>query len=113
MSKQPKDDDNDPIPLLSYRPAKGHQITTDIATSVRSQEFSASVRVISIFATENCFIELGDNAVTADKNTSHFIPASMYLDISLGSNIIANQNYKYLSVISLSTAGLLFISERE
>lgn len=113
MSKQPRDDSNYPIPLLSFRPHSAQHISFTAGSATLSATFSPSVRVISLFCTEDCYIELGDASIQADSTTSHFIPTGIYLDISLGSETDARQNYKYLSVIGASTSGVLHISERE
>lgn len=113
MSKQPRDDSNYPIPLLSFRPHCGQHLTFTTGSATLSNVFSPSVRVISLFATEDCYIELGAVDVTADSSTSHFIPTGIYLDISLGSDNDARLNYKYLSVIGDSASGVLHVSERE
>jgi hypothetical protein len=112
MSKQPRDDGNAAIPVLSYRPQRGQAVTYTTAPA-RSAQFSDSVRVVSIYATDSCFIELGDSNVTANTSNSHFIPAGVYMDISLGSDNDSRLSYKYLSVISEFNEGTLYISERE
>ena len=112
MSKQPRDDGNVAIPVLSYRPQRGQAISVT-AAAARSAEFSASVRVVSIYATDSCFIELGDSNVVANVSNSHFIAGGVYIDISLGSDNDARNSKKYISAISADTQGLLYISERE
>lgn len=112
MSKQPRDDGNATIPVLSYRPHRGQSVLyTTVAA--RSAKLSDSVRVVSVYATDSCFIELGNATVQADVSTSHFIPGGMYMDISLGSETDARQNAKYISVISEGNEGILYVSERE
>lgn len=112
MSKQPRDDGNIAIPVLSYRPASGQAVTFTTAAA-RSAKLSDSVRVISIYATDSCFIELGDANVEAAVNISHFIPGGFYMDVSLGSELDSRHNYKYISVVSEANEGILYISERE
>jgi len=113
MSKQPRDDSNYPIPLLSFRPHRAQPISFTVSSATLSDSFSASVRVISIYATEDCYIELGDNSIVATSADSHFIPAGIYLDVSLGSENDARYNYKYLSVLGATASGVLHVSERE
>jgi hypothetical protein len=112
MSKQPRDDGNAAIPVLGYRPNRGQSIPYTTAPA-RSAAFSASVRVVSIFATDSCFIELGDANVVANVSSSHFIPGGFYMDISLGSENDARQTSKYISVVSEGNEGILYVSERE
>lgn len=112
MSKQPRDDGNAAIPVLSYRPHCGQAVAYTIAPA-RSARLSDSVRVISIYATDSCFIEIGDSNVVADINSSHFIPGGFYMDISLGAETDPRLNAKYVSAISENNEGILYISERE
>jgi hypothetical protein len=112
MSKQPRDDGNAAIPVLSYRPLRGQRIAYTTAPA-RSAQFSDSVRVISIYATDSCFIELGNSSVQANTANSHFIPGGFYMDISLGSELDARATAKYISVVSEDNEGILYVSERE
>jgi hypothetical protein len=109
MSKQPRDDANQPIPVLSFRPG-GAQTLTLSDSSTRSAAFAPSVRVISLFSDADCRFELGDGSVSASA-TSHFLPAGLYIDVSLGSDNVPSANARYLAVIG--TSGTLHISERE
>lgn len=107
MSKQPRDDANYPIPVLSYKLNSGQQITL-AGTSTVSAPFSASTRVVSMYSTADCFFEVGEVANTSN---SHILPAGLYIDVSLGSENNAANNHKYIAVIS-SNSGTLYISER-
>ena len=111
MSKQPRDDGNDPIPVLGYR-LNGGQALDILSASTSSSEFAPSTRVVSLYANQDCYFEVGDSAVTANASNSHFLPSGVYIDVSLGFENIASQNYKYVSVIG-SSGGTLHISERE
>ena len=71
MSKQPRDDSNYPIPVLSYRYNTGQQIPLT-GTSSLSASFARHTRVVSIYATGDCFFEIGAANVLANLNTSHF-----------------------------------------
>lgn len=110
MSKQPRDDSNYPIPVLGYKPGGGQAIVLS-ASPQRSTPFGGHTRVISIYSTGNAFFEIGDNTVEANVTTSHFIPAGLYIDISLGAETVPTANAKYISVIS-NSSGILYISER-
>lgn len=110
MSKQPRDDANQPIPVLSFRPGGAQTLFIDV-TATRSTAFASSVRVISLYADKDCRFELGNAAVQANTN-SHFLPAGVYIDVSLGSDNVSSANARYLSVIG-SGGGTLYISERE
>lgn len=109
MSKQPRDDGNVAIPVLGLRPNTGQRLTIS-SSATRSAAFSAPTRVISVFSTDDCYIEIGSQNVEANISNSHFIPAGIYLDFSLGDSFVPADNQKYLSVIGVS--GILYISER-
>jgi hypothetical protein len=112
MSKQPRDDGNEAIPVLGLRPGGGKQIVFSGA-STRSTAISNSVRVVTLYATQDCFVETGDATVEANGSTSHFLPASIPYDISLGAETVASENDRYVSVIAVSDSGTLYLSERE
>lgn len=112
MSKQPRDDGNAAIPVLSYKKHGGQQLSFG-AASVRSSEFGGSTRVVSLFSNEGCFFEIGDITVTSNTSNSHILPAGVYMDISLGAEIVSTQNQKYIAAIGIDGAdGTLYISER-
>ena len=110
MSKQPRDDSNYPIPVLSYKFNGAQQLALS-TNSTRSSAFSIATRVISIYATVDSFFEVGTASVEANTTTSHFLPAGVYIDISLGSDTNAALNAKYLAAVT-QTEGMLYISER-
>lgn len=110
MSKQPRDEANYPIPVLNYKPNSGQQMFLS-GNSAISTAFGASTRVLSAYSTVDCFFEIGDITTTANLSTSHFLPAGVYIDISLGSDFNAALNAKHISVIS-EGEGTVYISER-
>jgi len=109
MSKQPRDDSNDPIPVLGYRPSAAQQITTS-GSSQRTTAFSSATSVVSIFCTADCHIEIGDDTVEAS-TSSHFIPASNYIDLAVKTDL-NDTSQKYLAVIQSTTSGTFHVSER-
>tara|TARA_Y100000114_G_scaffold151126_1_gene167411 strand:+ start:3135 stop:3497 length:363 start_codon:yes stop_codon:yes gene_type:complete len=109
MSKQPRDDANDPIPVLGYRAGAAQTITTS-GSSQRSTAFSKATSVISIFCTADCHIEVGDSTVTAT-TSSHFIPASNYIDLAVKQDL-NDESQKHIAVIQASSSGTFHISER-
>ena len=112
MSKQPRDDGNDPIPVLGLRPGRGLQVPYT-SNSNTSPAISSSVRVITVYATTDCFIETGNASISADTVNSHFLPAQIPYDLSLGAENNAADNDKYVAVIQSASGGTLYISERE
>ena len=113
MSKQPRDDGNVAIPVLGLRPGGGQAIATSTVAAARSAAIAGSVRVVTLYSTVDCFIETGDSSVEANTSTSHFLPAQIPYDISLGSETIAADNDRFISVITASVSGVLYVSERE
>ena len=112
MSKQPRDDGNAAIPVLSYKHHGGQQLSFSGA-STRSAAFGGSTRVVSLYTNEGCFFEVGDVTVTANASNSHILPAGIYIDVSLGSEMVSSQNQKYIAAIGIDGAdGTLYISER-
>lgn len=112
MSKQPRDDGNDPIPVLGLRPNAGYQVPFT-ATSNTSPAISGSIRVVTLYSTQDCFIETGGAAVEANTSNSHFLPSGLPYDISLGAETDATNNDKYVAVVQSASAGTLYISERD
>jgi hypothetical protein len=112
MSKQPRDDANEPIPVLGLKPAGGSKINFNPSSSSLSTQFSASIRVITLYATDDCYVEIGNAAVQANTSTSHFVPSGFLYDIALGSQFISAETFKYISVIGATVSGVLHISER-
>ena len=110
MSKQPRDEANYPIPVLSYKRNGGQQLAL-AGSSVVSTPFGTSTRVISAYSTVDCFFEIGDSTIVSNLTTSHFLPAGIYIDISLGSDNNSALNYKHIAVIS-EGEGIVYISER-
>jgi len=112
MSKQPRDDANEPIPVLGLRPAGGSKITFNASTATVSGRFANSIRVITLYSTADCYIEIGDDTVIANSANSHFVPLGFIYDVALGSQLIASETSKFISAIGDSASGTLYISER-
>jgi hypothetical protein len=112
MSKQPRDDGMEPIPVLGLRPNGGYQVPFT-ASSNTSPAIAGSIRVVTLYSTQDCFIETGNAATVANTANSHFLPNSIPYDISLGAETDSTLNDKYVAVIQATTAGTLYISERD
>ena len=83
MSQQPKDNANEPIPVLGFRPNAGHQVPYTTSTSNTSPRISNSVRVVTLYSTEDAFFETGEtDSVSANSTNSHFLPKTVPYDIS-------------------------------
>lgn len=114
MSKQPRDDGNVPIPVLGLRVRGGQQVPFTTSVSNTSQQISDSVRVVTLYTTEDAFIEThGSSTVIPNPANAHFLPASIPYDISLGFENEAVNNDKFVTVLGVTDSGTLYISERE
>jgi hypothetical protein len=107
MVKQLKDSGGAIIPILGYASHSGQSVVYEADAANTSTEISSSI--ISILASSNVFIELGNASVQASNSNSNFILASTPYDISMG----GERNSTYISVRGVDAAGTLYISERE
>jgi hypothetical protein len=81
------------------------------ASSARnSAAFAESTRVVSLYATQDVYVNFGDVAVTASA-TDHFFPAGVYYDIALGGGGVAHSTH--VAVLRVSADGSVYISEKE
>lgn len=112
MSKMAKDDANEPIPLLGLQPQGGQNLNFNSSSSSMSAALKDSIRVVTLFSTDDYYVELGDATVQANKTNSHFIPGGFLFDVALGSEYDARETAKYVAVIGDTASGVLHISER-
>jgi hypothetical protein len=111
MTKQLKDDSGAVIPLLGFNAARGLQVPFTSAASNTSASLLSATKVITITSTATCFIELGNNSISANKTNSHYIVSSMPYDIAVGGESPSEE--RYIAVIGSTASGTLYISERE
>ena len=108
MSRQPKDDNNNPIPILPLKASGGQKVTIG-AASARST--AVSTQAVTLHANCNCFVEIGDSTVTASASTSHYLPELQTYDVATGI-LFGTVDTKHIAVIRDTADGVLFISER-
>jgi len=108
MSRQPKDENNNAIPILPLKPGGGQKVTI-AAASARST--AITTQAITLHATANCFIEIGDSTVIANGLTSHYIPELQTYDIGTGIAFGAADT-RHVAVIRADAIDVLYISER-
>ena len=108
----PKDDFNHRIPALRFKSDKAHAIAADNVASARnSVAFSEGVRVVSLYATGDCYIQFGDSNVEATTG-SHFFPAGIYYDCSLGG--VPEDVCTHVAVLGTDANEItLYVSEKE
>ena len=109
MSRQPKDDNNNPIPILPLKASGGQSVAVG-AGSLRST--GVTTQAVTLHATANCFVEIGDSTVTASTLTSHYLPELQTYDVATGI-LFGTVDTKFIAVIRADAQnGTLFISER-
>ena len=108
MSRQPKDENNNAIPILPLK-ASGGQSVAVAAASARST--AVSTQAVTLHATSNCFVEIGDATVIASTSTSHYLPELQTYDIGTGIAFGAADT-RHVAVIRDTADGVLYISER-
>ncbi len=113
-AKQPRDSAGAAIPVLRFREGAAQKLTSvSSSTAQRSSAFGTGTQVITVTATENMHFATGNSSVTAT-SSSHYLPANVPLDMSLGMDVSSTVDYHTnISVIAVSTTGTVFISERE
>ena len=109
-TKLPLDSNDNPIPALRLKSGGAHVISSGGASARNASAFDVNSRVVSVFATEDVYIRFGDSNVSAS-NSDHFFPAGLYYDIALGGDGAAH--YTHLSVLQVSSAGTVYVSEKE
>ena len=109
MSRQPIDDNNYAIPILPLKSGGGQSVAVG-AGSLRST--GVTTQAVTLHATANCFVEIGDATVIASTLTSHYLPELQTYDVSTGIQF-GSPGTKFIAVIRADAQnGTLFISER-
>ena len=72
--------------------------------------FDADTRIISLYATEDVYVTFGDSSITAT-SSDHFFPKGVYYDFAIGGGKV--EQYTHIAVLQDSTAGTLYVSEKE
>lgn len=107
----PTDANQNPIPALRLKPSGAQTVSAATGSSARNATaFAADTLIVSLFATQDVYVRFGDNTVTA-ANTDHFFPANTYYDFAIGDKGMAR--YTNIAVRAVSTAGTVYISEKE
>ena len=109
MSRQPKDENNNAIPILPLKPGGGQKVTVSGA-SARST--AITTQAITLHATANCFVEIGDSTVIASTSTSHYLPELQTYDIGTGIAFGAADTRHVAVIRADAIDGDLYISER-
>lgn len=107
----PKDDDNNPIPALRLKDGGSHKMLASDTSSINTTPFSTETKVVSLYTTEDIFIEFGNSNAEATIS-SHFFPAGVYYDFAI--NNAKQLKDAHISVIKATANNAsVYISEKE
>lgn len=107
----PKDADNNIIPALRMRDSGAHSIAISSSAARNSVAFDEETKVISIYATVDCYLKFGDDSVTATPS-DHFFPANTYYDVAITGGSGKGPHNAYLSAIRVAEDGTIYVSEK-
>lgn len=111
MSTQfPHDADGTSIPVLGLRPGGAQALSVTTTSTRNAIAFSATTRVIGVYASGPVFIRTGDSSVTAT-TTDHYLPAETMVDLSLGGD--KRGRHTNIAAVRASVDCTLYISEKE
>jgi len=109
----PKDDDNNVIPTLRLKATGGAHAIAASATSARNTtSFQADTRVVSLYATVPVYVRFGGSSVTAT-TTDHYFPQGVYYDFAVQGSDTKGPHATNVAVLAVSTAGTVYVSEKE
>ena len=106
----PVDSNGHPIPALRLKSGGAHSISTSATSARNTTAFAATTRILSLYATQDVYVNFGDSSVTAS-SSSHFFPAGVYYDFSLGGE--GAGRFTHVAALRVSADGVLRISEKE
>lgn len=107
----PTDANDNVIPAIRLKSGGAQSISATTGASARNgTAFDEATRVISLYATEDVYVNFGDNTVTA-ASTDHFFPKGVYYDFAIGGGK-SGQN-THVAARAVSTDGTVYISEKE
>ena len=108
-TKLPLDVNDNPIPALRLKPGAAHVLSSGASSARNSTAFDEETRVVSVYATEDVYLNFGDGSVTATSN-DHFFPAGLYYDVALGGD--GAPHYTHMAVLQVAGPGSIYISEK-
>ncbi len=106
----PQDSNDNPIPALRLKQNGAQKITVGASSARNSTAFDEQTRIVGLYSDVPVYINCGDASAVAT-TSDHYLPANMYYDISIGGD--SSAHYTHISVIQESSAGTLYISEKE
>ena len=109
-TKLPLDSNDHPIPALRLKSGAAHSLSTSDTSVRNSTAFSDETRVVSVFATQDVYLNFGDASVSAS-SSDHFFPAGIYYDVAIGGN--STGHYTHVAALRVADDGAVYISEKE
>lgn len=106
----PQDQNDNPIPALRMKSGGAHKIAAGASAARNANAFESDTKIIGLYADVPVYIAFGNASITATTD-DHFFPAGIYYDVSIGGDHSAH--YTHISTLQASSAGTLFISEKE
>ncbi len=109
-TKLPLDSNKNPIPALRLKNSGAHVISSAASSARNTTPFNADTRVISVYASEDVYINFGGASVTAT-SSDHFFPAGTYYDFAIGGD--GTGHYTHIAVLRVNADGNVYVSEKE
>lgn len=106
----PTDADNNPIPAVRFKNGGAHALASGAGSVRNDTAFDGATRVVSLYATEDVYINFGDSNVTASAS-DHFFPKNTYYDVAIGGDRTVQSTH--IAALQVSAAGTLYVSEKE
>ena len=106
----PIDSNSNPIPVLSILPDGGQKVAVTAASARNATNFQTETRVVSLYATEDMYIQFGNATVTSNVNTAFFLAKGVYKDFAVNDR----DELKFLRVAAIRATvdGTLYVHER-
>ena len=109
-TKLPLDTNDNPIPALRLKDSGAHVIASAAVSARNTTAFDGETRVVSLYATQDVYLNFGDSSVTASAS-DHFFPAGVYYDVALGGDGTGHNSH--VAVLRVASDGQVYISEKE
>ena len=106
----PLDSNKNPIPALRLKNSAAHSISSSASSARNATAFDDQTRIVSIYATQDVYVNFGGASVTASAS-DHFFPAGVYYDFAIGGD--GTGHYTHMAVLRASADGTVYVSEKE
>lgn len=106
----PKDSAGNAIPVLAVKPAGGQKVTVTTTSARQTTAFASTTQVVSLYATEDMYVNFGAVTVTALTTTSFFLAKGIYKDFAV--NDRDDLAFTHVAAIRATADGVLYVHER-